>query len=58
MSRLTKFIGRHIGPSSKDISSMLKVIGYSNIDTFVRHIVPANILLDKGLDNIPKVLQQ
>ncbi len=48
------FSRRHIGPTSVDESSMLKHLGYPDLDTFIRDVVPANIaingVIEKALD--------
>ena len=53
MSR--SFEDRHIGPTSDDEAAMLKHLGYSDLTTFIKDVVPANILIkgviEKALDN-------
>ena len=48
------FSRRHIGPTSVDESSMLKHLGYPDLDTFIRDVVLANIaingVIEKALD--------
>jgi glycine dehydrogenase len=46
MSR--SFEDRHIGPTSVDEAAMLKHLGYSDLSTFIKDVVPANILI-KGV---------
>ena len=46
MSR--SFEDRHIGPTSIDEAAMLKHLGYSDLTTFIKDVVPANILI-KGV---------
>jgi glycine dehydrogenase len=46
MSR--SFEDRHIGPTSVDEAAMLKHLGYSDLTTFIKDVVPANILI-KGV---------
>ena len=53
MSKFSNFLVRHIGPNPQDISNMLKTLGYSNINTFVKDIIPKSILKDKELESIP-----
>ena len=52
MSR--SFEDRHIGPTSTDEAAMLKHLGYSELTTFIKDVVPANILIndviEKALD--------
>ena len=53
MSR--SFEDRHIGPTSTDEAAMLKHLGYSDLTTFIKDVVPANILIndviETALDN-------
>jgi glycine dehydrogenase len=53
MSR--SFEDRHIGPTSVDEAAMLKHLGYTELSTFIRDVVPANILIkdviEKALDH-------
>ena len=53
MSR--SFEDRHIGPTSVDEAAMLKHLGYSDLTTFIKDVVPANILIkgviEKALDH-------
>ena len=46
MSR--SFEDRHIGPTSVDESTMLQALGYSDLDSFIKDVVPANIAI-KGV---------
>ena len=46
MSR--SFEDRHIGPTSVDVSAMLQALGYSDLDSFIKDVVPANIAI-KGV---------
>lgn len=43
------FIPRHIGPSSKEISAMLRVIGLNALETLVNETIPKSILSKKPL---------
>jgi glycine dehydrogenase len=49
------FEDRHIGPASVDEAAMLKHLGYSDLTTFIKDVVPANILIkgviEKALDH-------
>jgi len=53
MSR--SFEDRHIGPTSHDETTMLDALGYSDLDSFIKDVVPANILIkgviESALDN-------
>lgn len=44
-----KFVNRHVGPNSKDISKMLSAIGVSTLDELVDKTVPASIRLKEEL---------
>ena len=44
-----RFEKRHIGPSSSDEQEMLRLLGYSDIETFIADVVPANIAIAKKL---------
>ena len=44
MSR--SFEDRHIGPTSVDESTMLHALGYSDLDSFIKDVVPANIAIN------------
>ena len=46
MSR--SFEDRHIGPTSVDESAMLQALGYSDLDSFIKDVIPANIAI-KGV---------
>jgi len=45
-----KFVDRHNGPRSSDISSMLKKIGANSVDELIDQTVPSSIRLKKPLD--------
>jgi glycine dehydrogenase len=53
MSR--SFEDRHIGPTSHDETTMLDALGYSDLDSFIKDVVPANIaikgVIESALDN-------
>jgi len=44
-----RFEKRHIGPSSSDEQEMLQLLGYSELETFIGDVVPANIAIAKKL---------
>jgi len=46
MSR--SFEDRHIGPTSHDETTMLEALGYSDLESFIKDVVPANIAI-KGV---------
>jgi len=45
-----KFVGRHNGPRTSDITAMLEKIGASSVDELIAQTVPAGIRLKKPLD--------
>jgi len=47
-----KFVGRHNGPRTSDITAMLEKIGASSLDELIAQTVPAGIRLKKPL-NLP-----
>jgi len=47
-----EFVTRHIGPSSADELQMLQVLGYSEIKTFIKDVVPENIQIAKALSQV------
>ncbi len=44
MSR--SFEDRHIGPTSNDEAAMLKHLGYSDLASFIKDVVPSNIAIN------------
>ena len=53
---MSEFVRRHIGPSRKHQSQMLKDLGLENIDELVTQIVPESILISKeeAYKNLPE----
>ena len=51
------FVRRHIGPAPADINVMLKELGYTDLSSFSKAIIPQSILNDKLLA-IPKSLSE
>ena len=47
-----EFVTRHIGPSSADELQMLQVLGYKDIKTFIKDVVPENIQIAKALSQV------
>ena len=45
------FEDRHIGPTSHDESAMLAHLGYSDLESFIADVVPANIAIENHLKN-------
>ena len=44
------FVGRHIGPGAAEQQAMLGQLGYDNMDSFIKKVVPASILRHDGLE--------
>lgn len=47
------FVPRHIGPNQTELDHILKVLGYSSLDSLSSAAVPATIALQNGLDLFP-----
>src|SRR5689334_13718045 len=47
------FARRHIGPNEKEVRTMLREVGFENLDSLVEAAVPKNIRLDREL-NLPE----
>ena len=47
-----EFVNRHIGPSSADELQMLQVLGYKDVKTFIKDVVPENIQIAKALSQV------
>lgn len=52
-----KFVDRHIGPSSDDISKMLTVIGVTSLDELINKTVPQSIRLKEELTLDPTMTE-
>jgi glycine dehydrogenase len=53
------FERRHIGPTSTEENTILKALGYSDIQTFIADVVPSNIAMSKKLsDALPEALTE
>lgn len=58
MSR-DNFVDRHIGPSDQDISFMLKELGESSLENFIKKVVPSNIAIAEHLEkSLPSPLSE
>ena len=44
------FVERHIGPGAAEQKAMLAQLGYENMDSFIKKVVPASILRSDALD--------
>jgi glycine dehydrogenase len=45
------FEDRHIGPTSHDENAMLKELGYSDLNSFISDVVPANIAINGVIES-------
>jgi glycine dehydrogenase len=53
------FERRHIGPTSTEENTILKALGYSDMQTFIADVVPSNIAMSKKLsDALPDALTE
>lgn len=50
---LDSYLRRHNGAVDGDLSTMLKTVGYENMDEFVKKVVPADILTSRELQIEP-----
>src|SRR5947208_11604683 len=46
---LSSFVSRHIGPNDEEITEMLGILGFENLDAFIDATVPKDIRLQKPL---------
>lgn len=53
LASLDTFIRRHNGSVGSDLDTMLKTVGYSNIDSFANDVVPADIRSPRELSIAP-----
>ena len=53
------FERRHIGPTSTEENTILKALGYSDMQSFIADVVPSNIAMSKKLsDALPEALTE
>lgn len=53
------FASRHIGPTDSEIDFMLQTLGYKDLDTFVKAVVPKTIEMKTRLaDSLPAALSE
>ncbi len=46
------FEGRHIGPSEENVSTMLSLLGYKDLDSFTKAVVPASIAISEHIEKV------
>ena len=55
MSHRSDFVDRHIGPNQYQVQTMLLELGFKDLDSFIKSVVPANIHIkgeiEKSLPN-------
>lgn len=51
---LDSFPRRHLGSNPSQVEKMLKVVGSSDIETFISKAIPKNVLVKRSLDIEPK----
>ena len=50
----SKFVDRHVGPNDYQIKSMLLDLGFSDMESFIKSVVPKNILIKGEIEkNLP-----
>lgn len=54
MAVRSKFVDRHVGPNDYQIKSMLLDLGFSDMESFIKSVVPKNILIKGEIEkNLP-----
>ncbi|CCD26675.1 glycine decarboxylase subunit P NDAI_0I01060 [Naumovozyma dairenensis CBS 421] len=48
---LDSFPRRHLGPAPKDVQSMLKQMGFNDLESFIKAVIPSNILNNDTTDS-------
>ena len=51
MAKYQAFEDRHIGPSHAQEAQMLQVLGYPDLETFIKAVVPRNIAIQTALEH-------
>ena len=57
MQHPDRFSTRHMGPSEKELSQMLSVIGVNSLDQLIEETIPENIRMKEALD-LPRALSE
>ena len=59
MSTHENFESRHIGPSAEQEATMLHELGFADLDSFIKSVVPENIAMGQRLaDVLPAALSE
>jgi glycine dehydrogenase len=46
------FVGRHIGPTDSSVTTMLELLGYKDLDSFTKAVVPQSIAISQHIEEI------
>lgn len=46
------FVGRHIGPTDSSVTTMLDLLGYKDLDSFTKAVVPQSIAISQHIEEI------
>ena len=52
MSHRSDFVDRHIGPNQYQIQTMLLELGFKDLDSFIKSVVPANIHIKGEIEKV------
>lgn len=59
MSHRSDFVDRHIGPNQYQIQTMLLELGFKDLDSFIKSVVPANIHIKGEIEkSLPKGISE
>lgn len=47
-----RFIGRHIGPNDSNVQTMLSTLGYKDLESFIKDVVPESIAISHSLKDL------
>ena len=46
------FLGRHIGPTEENVATMLQLLGYTDLDSFTKAVVPQSIAISEQIEKV------
>jgi len=59
MNHRSDFIDRHIGPNQYQIQTMLLELGFKDLDSFIKSVVPSNIHIKGEIEkSIPTAISE
>ena len=59
MDHRSSFVDRHIGPNQYQIQTMLLELGFKDLDSFIKAVVPANIHIKGEIEEaLPQALSE